>query len=65
MSTFDPILRAIMTGDIPACLRGRDWRQYVSLRSASATWADFARAWRDVAYVRMQGFERDWDAATL
>lgn len=48
-------------GELPSVLRGADWRSYLS-REHPKTWQGWCDAWRGIAWVRLQAFERESEA---
>jgi hypothetical protein len=53
---------AIRAGDLPSPLVGADPERYRGITHAP-TWTGWCDAWRGIAYVRLQAFERWYDAA--
>jgi len=57
----------IKSGRLPACLEGEHWQRYHNAQTfvlgheGGDKWAQLCRAFHDVAWVRYQGFERDYD----
>lgn len=55
----------IETGALPACLEGGIWFRYTRSNGfllGGDAWCKFCLGLGDVAWVRYQGFERDYDA---
>jgi len=49
---------ALDTGALPWILEDADWRHYSGGPPLPATYDGWCRAWRDVAWVRLQAFQR-------
>lgn len=47
---------------IPWTLEGGDWRKYAGATPHTRDYDGFVAMWRGIAWVRLQGFERAWDA---
>lgn len=52
----------VEAGALPLCLAGADGQRYAGGDRLPSDWDGWCRMWRDVAWVRLQGFERDADA---
>lgn len=55
----------IDSGALPSLLEGADWRRYGTIVHPP-TWSGWCAAWRGIAWVRAQAFEREawaeWEA---
>lgn len=62
MSAVEYVTEAIRAGDLPSILVGADPALYRA-GDHPPTWDGWCSAWRGIAYVRLQAFERLYDAA--
>lgn len=60
--THTDLARSIRMGSLPVCLVGGDPDRYRGPDRLEPSWDGWLRMWWSVAYVRMQGFERDEEA---
>lgn len=56
------VAERISRGELPRVLEGADWKLYATRHYVATTWGGFCEAWRDIAWVRLQAFERDAEA---